>query len=307
MLEARLSEAQLLKKVLDSVKDLITDANFDCNEDGIRLQAMDNSHVALTAIELRAEGFSPYRCDRPMSIGVSLANLTKVVKTGGNDDTLTIRKNDDGDSLSLMFEASKSDRVLEYELMLMDIDSEHLGIPDTQYDAVIRMSSSEFARICRDLGSLSESVAIDVSKEGVTFAAQGEIGNARLTLKQGSATSSSSSSAVKIDDDDEENEEEDEDEEVKPKARKRKRAGEGGSSKSGGGGDGEVPVSIDLQQNVNLTFSLKYLNNFAKAAPLSNAVALHLSGEVPLLVEFSFENGHVRFYLAPKLADDGDA
>ncbi|KAE8264643.1 hypothetical protein A4X03_0g799 [Tilletia caries] len=287
-----------------AVKDLITDANFDCNEDGIRLQAMDNSHVALTAIELRAEGFSPYRCDRPMSIGVSLANLTKVVKTGGNDDTLTIRKDDDGDSLSLMFEASKSDRVLEYELMLMDIDSEHLGIPDTQYDAVIRMSSSEFSRIVRDLGSLSESVAIDVSKEGVTFAATGEIGNARLTLKQGSA-SSASSSAVKMDDD-EEDEEDDDDEEVKPKARKRKRGDASGKS-SGSGGDGEVPVSIDLQQNVNLTFSLKYLNNFAKAAPLSNAVALHLSGEVPLLVEFSFENGHVRFYLAPKLADDGDA
>ncbi|KAK0552650.1 proliferating cell nuclear antigen [Tilletia horrida] len=299
MLEARLSEAQLLKKVLDAVRDLITDANFDCNEDGIRLQAMDNSHVALTAIELRAEGFQPYRCDRPMSIGVSLANLTKVVKTGGNDDTLTIRKDDDGDALNLMFEASKSDRVLEYELMLMDIDSEHLGIPDTQYDAVIRMSSSEFSRIVRDLGSLSESVAIDVSKEGVTFAAQGEIGNARLTLKQGSATGS----AVKVDDDEDEDQDEDDEEEVKPKARKRKR---GESSKSSGGGDGEVPVSIDLQQNVNLTFSLKYLNNFAKAAPLSNAVALHLSSEVPLLVEFSFENGHVRFYLAPKLAEDGD-
>lgn len=159
----------------------------------------------------------------------------------------------------------------------MDIDSEHLGIPDTQYDAVIRMSSSEFSRIVRDLGSLSESVAIDVSKEGVTFAAQGEIGNARLTLKQGSATGS----AVKVDDDEDEDQDEDDEEEVKPKARKRKR---GESSKSSGGGDGEVPVSIDLQQNVNLTFSLKYLNNFAKAAPLSNAVALHLSSEVPLLV-----------------------
>ncbi|KAK0557240.1 proliferating cell nuclear antigen, partial [Tilletia horrida] len=285
---------------LKKSKDLITDANFDCNEDGIRLQAMDNSHVALTAIELRAEGFQPYRCDRPMSIGVSLANLTKVVKTGGNDDTLTIRKDDDGDTLNLLFEASKSDRVLEYELMLMDIDSEHLGIPDTQHDAVIRMSSSEFARIVRDLGSLSESVSIDVSKEGVTFAAQGEIGNARLTLKQGSATSS----AFKLDDDDdEERDEDDEEEEVKPKGRKRKRAGDGSSKGGSGGSDGEVPVSIDLQQNVNLTFSLKYLNNFDKAAPLSNAVALHLSSEVPLLVEFSFEDGYSQLYLAPQLAN----
>ncbi|KAK0524314.1 proliferating cell nuclear antigen, partial [Tilletia horrida] len=81
------------------------------------------------------------------------------------------------------------------------------------------------------------------------------------------------------------------------------RAGEGSSKGGSGGSDGEVPVSIDLQQNVNLTFSLKYLNNFAKAAPLSNAVALHLSSEVPLLVEFSFEDGYSQLYLAPQLAN----
>ena len=39
----------------------------------------------------------------------------------------------------------------------MDIDSEHLGIPETEYDAVVKLSSSEFQRICRDLSVLSES------------------------------------------------------------------------------------------------------------------------------------------------------
>ena len=35
MLEARMNEASTLKKVLEAVKDLITDANWECNEDGI--------------------------------------------------------------------------------------------------------------------------------------------------------------------------------------------------------------------------------------------------------------------------------
>lgn len=172
-------------------------------------------------------------------------------------------------------------------MKLLDIDSEHLGIPDTQYDAVVRMSSAEFSRICRDLGSLGESVKIEVSKEGVNFATEGEIGNAKLTLKQGSG------SAAAVDDDDDDDDE-------KPK-KKRKTVGG-----SGGDAEGTVPVTIELQQSVNLTFSHKYLSNFAKAAPLSNTVALHMSNEVPLLVEFGFENGHVRFYLAPKLSDDDD-
>jgi proliferating cell nuclear antigen len=38
----------------------------------------------------------------------------------------------------------------------MDIDSEHLGIPDTQYDATVSMPSGEFQRIVRDMLILGE-------------------------------------------------------------------------------------------------------------------------------------------------------
>ncbi len=50
-----------------------------------------------------------------------------------------------------------SDRTCEFELKLMDIDSEHLGIPDTAYDAVVTLPSAEFQRICRDISVMSES------------------------------------------------------------------------------------------------------------------------------------------------------
>ena len=39
----------------------------------------------------------------------------------------------------------------------MDIDSEHLGIPDTPYNATVRMPSAEFQRICRDISVMNES------------------------------------------------------------------------------------------------------------------------------------------------------
>lgn len=38
MFEARLVQSSALKKILDSIKDLITQANFDCSADGISLQ-----------------------------------------------------------------------------------------------------------------------------------------------------------------------------------------------------------------------------------------------------------------------------
>lgn len=48
------------------------------------------------------------------------------------------------------------DKISDFEMKLMDIDSEHLGIPETEYEAIIRMPSQEFARICKDLSSIGD-------------------------------------------------------------------------------------------------------------------------------------------------------
>lgn len=55
--------------MVEAIKDLIEDANFDCNSSGFSLQAMDSSHVSLVALSLRADGFEHYRCDRNVSMG----------------------------------------------------------------------------------------------------------------------------------------------------------------------------------------------------------------------------------------------
>lgn len=78
MFEARLTQGGILKKSLDSVKELVTDANFDCTDGGFALQAMDSSHVSLVALLLRSDGFEHYRCDRNMTMGVNLANMVGI-------------------------------------------------------------------------------------------------------------------------------------------------------------------------------------------------------------------------------------
>lgn len=104
----------------------------------------------------------------------------------------------------------------------MDIDSEHLGIPEAEYHAIVRMPSAEFARICKDLSSIGDTgnfcfaqkfrglcsacvfsfwklivmlrsfghlvmyvvVVISVTKEGVKFSTKGDIGTANIVCRQ---------------------------------------------------------------------------------------------------------------------------
>lgn len=116
-------------------------------------------------------------------------------------------------------------------MKLMDIDSDTLGIPDTDYDARVTMPSAEFTRIVRDLSQLGESVRIEVSKEGVRFASEGEAANGSVLLKgSDGAVGKVSKKAVKKeedgDDDDKEvvdvdAEDDDEDGAKKTKAKKK--------------------------------------------------------------------------------------
>ncbi|KAG8944579.1 proliferating cell nuclear antigen [Tulasnella sp. 424] len=367
MIEAKMESPVVLKKILDAIKELVSDANFECNEDGLRLQAMDNSHVALVSIELNAESFIKYRCDRPMTLGANLASLTKVIKCAKDDDTVTLRAMDEPDTLHLTYEAKNTDRIAEYEMKLMDIDTDTLGIPETDYDATVKLSSSEFQRIVRDLSGLGESVRIEVTKEGVRFISEGESANGSILLKQSGGgkiervknggvkkedgadddddddeDSGKKKKAVKVkkearDDEDEEMEEddggsiqeasgseaepeeEDGDEEEGSGSKKRKRSSKSGAAakkktktaakkgkKKADDDDEEEEggAMIHMNQHVNLTFSLKYLVNFAKSASLSKNVNLKMSNEVPLLVQFVFGGGFISYYLAPKIGDE---
>lgn len=144
---------------MEAISGLVQDCNFDCNDSGIALQAMDNSHVALVSMMLKAEAFSPYRCDRNIALGINLTSLTKVLRAAQSSDILSIKAEDGPDVVNLVFESSEKDRISEYDIKLMDIDQEHLGIPETDYASSITMPSSEFQRICRDLSAMSESGA----------------------------------------------------------------------------------------------------------------------------------------------------
>jgi len=261
MFECTLSQGELFRKIIASIQDLIQDGNFMCDANGISLQGMDSSHVSLVALTLKKEGFEEFRCDRDVTLGINFASLGKILKCMGSKDHLSIRAEDEGDSALFVFESEDSNRISNFKLKLMEIDQEQLGIPDTEYKAVIRMPSSEFQRICRDLSAIGDTVTISATKEGAKFSVAGDIGGGDMTLRQ--------------------------------------------SDNQGVDGDESEKVMIELEEPVQQTFALRYLNNFTKATALSKTVTLSLGPDVPLVTEYKMDNlGSVRYYLAPKIDDE---
>merc|ERR1719456_2158630 len=165
------------------MKDLCKDVNFDCSEKGIQVQSMDSSHVALVSLMFRESAFSEFKCDRPTSLGMNVESLLKIFKTFGPQDSLKIRAENDADTVSFQCESSEEDRIAEFELKLMQIESEHMEIPEQQYKVVAKLPSSEFSKICKDLKEFGETMQIQASKEGIRFSVQGDVGTGNVMLK----------------------------------------------------------------------------------------------------------------------------
>jgi len=184
--------------------------------------------------------------------------MAKILKCASNDDVLTLKAEDNGDTVIFMFESAKQDKISDFELRLMNIDAERLAIPDTEYKATIQMPAAEFQRICRDLTIIGDTVIVSATKEGVKFSVSGDIGTGNITCRQ--------TNDVDTKEDD--------------------------------------STTIELQEPVQLTFALRYLNFFTKATAISSRVRLSMSKDVPLVVEYRMELGYIKYYLAPKIEDD---
>jgi proliferating cell nuclear antigen len=183
VLEAHLQQAVLLKKVADAMKDLCKDVNFDCSEKGLQVQSMDSSHVALVSLLLRESAFAEFKCDRPVSLGMNIDSLTKILKMTGPNDALKIRHQNDADVVSFQCEGADDDRIADFELKLMQIESEHMEIPEQHYKVIAKLPSSEFQKICKDLKEFGETLQMSASKEGLKFSVQGDLGSGNVVLK----------------------------------------------------------------------------------------------------------------------------
>ncbi len=226
MFECRLSKAEVLKKVMDALKDLIKEGVWDVTCESFSLQSMDSSHVSLVQVELKSDGFESFRCDKNLALGgkavftssslifsVNMDTMQKLMKCSANDDVLTIKAEDDGDLMTILFESQVLSTLRLFSDVSFSERRQDIGIRDEAYGSrhraarnpwsglqvvtssikfvvsdnfscVVKMPSGEFQRICRDLSNIGESVNITIVKSGVDFSAKGDIGSAKIHLTE---------------------------------------------------------------------------------------------------------------------------
>lgn len=179
MFEAKL-DGIFLKKLAESLKEICIDVNIECDCNGMEMQAMDNSHVALVHLFLSCEFFEYYRCDKPLVLGLNIPHLLKVLLAVKDGHQVILQKDEDPNDtlLKIHIDEAETER-LNVELKLIDMEKEHLQVPDQIYMSTAILPSKKFQESIKYLNNIAETVSISMTNEKLFICGEGQ--EAKLT------------------------------------------------------------------------------------------------------------------------------
>ena len=168
-------QSSALRTLVEVLKDVLNDINVTFDETGIKIMAMDGSHVALIHMKLESEKFEEYYCDEKMNVGMCVSSLYKLMKTISNNDTVAMFiSKDNPNELGIQIENADKNSSTTFRLKLLDINSDDLNIPDVDINCIVTMPSNEFQRMCRDMLNIGDTIEISSTDEGLKFNCEGD-------------------------------------------------------------------------------------------------------------------------------------
>jgi proliferating cell nuclear antigen len=256
---------------------------LSCSKTHMKMQCMDNAHVAILEMSLPSEWFDVYELDNDsIRIGFNATYLHRILSSRDKDQQIQlVHSSEDSDRLLIHLtkqddlvivsdnssvSASATSKTKEkkpstnfdkhFELPLMDIEEDAMQIPDIEYAAELAMQSAQFADIITQLKMFGDTMEVQCSEERIALAS--------TSHEQGKMF-------VEI------------------------------------GINDLSEFAIDEGADLALSFSLTYLKYFCAYSKISELVSIKFGDSYPMRVAYSLgesEEANLCFHLAPKINDD---
>jgi len=253
-----------------------------CNETHMKMQCMDNAHVAILEMSLPASWFDVYDISESVRIGFNATYLHRILSSRDKEqqiqlvysaedaDRLLIHLTKREDALVVVNESdnssvktkTKKDKPAtntfdkHFELPLIDIEEEGMQIPEIEYTAELAMQSAQFADIVTQLKMFGDTMEVQCSEERIALA---------------STSQDQGKMFVEI------------------------------------GINDLSEFAIDEGADLALSFSLTYLKHFCAYNKISDLVSIKFGDSYPMRIGYSLgetEDASLVFHLAPKINDD---
>jgi proliferating cell nuclear antigen len=181
-LDIAIKNVEEWKAILQAINEVVENAMFICNIDGITFRGIDPSHIALLDITFPKESFYRFDC-KTSFFGVRIEDLKNIVNTALNSDTIEFQISDH----NMMKIIIKGTIRIEFNIKLLERTEVNIPIPKIDYSSRAKLDPKIFQRILLEINPISDAVTINSKNNQIQFLGKGDTGNVLIDLDENSS------------------------------------------------------------------------------------------------------------------------
>jgi len=173
------SKLEVFVAIFQLLKNWSSHINMHFEKDRLYIQSMDKSHVCLADIEIKDKWFSVFDCSTNNKISVDSTHFAILMNYALKHDKLELKYEDenDVDKLYINFLNGKENKGSFdhfFELNLIDVDEDSLGIPEVDYDVEFTIESKKLVEVFSELNTFGSDLNIKCTESVVELNSQGD-------------------------------------------------------------------------------------------------------------------------------------
>ncbi|MFH0896664.1 MAG: proliferating cell nuclear antigen (pcna) [Candidatus Bathyarchaeota archaeon] len=183
MFRIRMANAKLWKNLIGAISTLIDEGSFNADKDGMKLRAMDPSHVAMVDFEWPKAVFDEYVCDEPIKLCINFSEMLKFLKRIGNDESIDLNFDPKNAKLNIVL---KSKYTRTFSMATLEPSSEEIPMPKVSFNSMARVTTDTLKNSMDDVSTVSDQIQFETSKDKISMKASGDLGTASIDIENGS-------------------------------------------------------------------------------------------------------------------------
>jgi proliferating cell nuclear antigen len=175
-----LSDPSIFKTSFDAISSIVDEVQIEVDSDGLRLNAIDRSHITYVHLELKESLFDIFQCDKPIKLNLDTEELMKVLKRSKSDDVMELGV--DAGSLIITFEGETKKT---FKVKLIDLEYDAPTPPEIEYPIKIAVPIRTLKEGVQDIEIVANKVSLSVDEDNLTLEAVGDFADAKIEYLHG--------------------------------------------------------------------------------------------------------------------------
>ena len=191
--KATMENSRVIKGIIEAISFLIDETYIYMRPDGMKLNAIDSSHVAMLLAFLPKELFTEYKCEQDAKVGISVADLVKVLRRAKATDEVQLRvEAKDKNTLLLTLKGDKSTRTFKLKSKeIPGYDAKEEGLLESfeetlkdKFSASVSFDCAVLDEVVKDASIISDLLKVNVNaaEKQLVFNASDESGEVDIQI-----------------------------------------------------------------------------------------------------------------------------